>query len=409
MVLNGADYINVNNLIITGTGATYALSCHLWNQADNNTFTNCTFNAPATGTVTTLSPFSISGSATTATAAGISGNNNILNSCTANGGYYGIALTGQSVAIPATGNQVLNCNIKEFYLYGMYNATQNGAINSGCVIERPTRTDVSTFYGIYVSSCINHMADKNRIRKSFSGNTASTSTNYGIYITGDASIGNENKFINNLISEMNGNGTLYGIYSTGADYWQAYHNTISLDFAAATTTSLTNGIYSSGTLAYDVRNNMITISRGGAATNKHCLYFTTPGIATCNYNNLFINAPGTTNVGYNGASYASLAAWQGASGYDANSVSANPSYISPATGNYRPSSSSVDNICVGLGILDDITNILRSAIDPDPGAYEFSLSPKMPEQQHCLHLVRQVVIPMLKLFQLKLETMEQQY
>ncbi|MBK7853640.1 MAG: hypothetical protein IPJ79_00860 [Bacteroidetes bacterium] len=365
LILNGSDYFVINNLNVTGTGTTYALSCHLWNGADNNTFNNCTFTAPTGVTGSTVCPFSISGSATSATTTGTGGSNNTASNCNTSGGYYGLTF------VSGSNNQSLNCNIREFYLYGMYNANQIGSINRGCVIERPTRTDLSTFYGIYVASCTNHLAERNRIRKSFSGNTASTSTNYGIYITGDASVGNENKFINNLITEMNGNGILYGIYSTGADYWQAWHNTISLDHTAATTTSTTNGIYSSGTLAYDVRNNNITITRGGAGTNKHCLYFTTAAVATCNYNNLYISAPGTINVGYNGTSYATLGAWQGASGYDANSLSVDPIYAAPGAEDYSPTSGAMNDLALNLGVAVDIENTSRSAT-PDMGAYEFS-------------------------------------
>ncbi|HNR20634.1 MAG TPA: hypothetical protein PKN75_06970, partial [Bacteroidia bacterium] len=365
LILNGSDYFVINNLNVTGTGTTYALSCHLWNGADNNTFNNCTFTAPTGVTVSTVSPFSISGSATSATTTGTGGSNNTASNCNTSGGYYGLTF------VSGSNNQSLNCNVREFYLYGLYNASQIGSINRECVIERPTRTDLSTFYGIYLSSCTNHLAERNRIRKSFSGNTASTSTAYGIYITGDASVGNENKFINNLITEMNGNGILYGIYSTGADYWQAWHNTISLDHTAATTTSTTNGIYSSGTLAYDVRNNNITITRGGAGTNKHCLYFTTAAVATCNYNNLYISAPGTINVGYNGTSYATLGAWQGASGYDANSLSVDPIYAAPGAEDYSPTSGAMNDLALNLGVAVDIENTSRSAT-PDIGAYEFS-------------------------------------
>ncbi|MBP6625519.1 MAG: hypothetical protein KA198_10130, partial [Chitinophagaceae bacterium] len=226
LILNGADYMNFNNLIISGTGATYALSCHLWNDANNNTFTSCTFNAPETGTVTTLSPFSLSGSATSATTAGLSGNNIVVSYCTMNGGYYSVAFS-SSASSPFSGNQLNNCNLKNFYAYGAYNLNQNGTIISGNIIERPTRVGFTTFYGVYMSACSNVLAEKNKIRYPFETDYASTSTGYGFYLTGDASVGNENLIINNLVSDFNGGGTLYGIFSTGADYWKAFHNTIS--------------------------------------------------------------------------------------------------------------------------------------------------------------------------------------
>ena len=179
--LTGADYVTVNNLIIAGTGATYALACHLWNNADNNAFNNCTFNCPANGTSTSQVPFSISGSGTSATTSGVSGNNNVITGCTMFSGYYNTCLVGNT-ATPSTGNRVINCNIRDQYFYGMYNLYQNGAILRGNIIERPTRTTLSTYYGIYLSTgCINMLVEKNKLRNPFTKTPSSTSLAYGIY------------------------------------------------------------------------------------------------------------------------------------------------------------------------------------------------------------------------------------
>ena len=125
-MLNGADYITVNNLNITGTGATYALSCHLWNNADYNNFNNCTFTCPANGTATTHVPFSISGTATTGIGTGTAcGSNNIITNCNTVSGYYNLCVVGSST-LPNTGNQVINCHAQDFYFYGIYCTYQNG-------------------------------------------------------------------------------------------------------------------------------------------------------------------------------------------------------------------------------------------------------------------------------------------
>ncbi|MEZ5045867.1 MAG: hypothetical protein R2831_02635 [Chitinophagaceae bacterium] len=148
--LDGADYITVNDLNIEGTDPTYAIVCHLYNDADNNAFNNCTFTAPLNSTGTFTIPFSISGSATTGASSGNCGEDNIVTGCTAIGGYYSMYFYGNSGAL-STGNKAINCSAKDFYLYGIYALYQDGWEVRGCTVERPTRTTLSTFYGIYSS------------------------------------------------------------------------------------------------------------------------------------------------------------------------------------------------------------------------------------------------------------------
>ncbi|MBK9477537.1 MAG: T9SS type A sorting domain-containing protein [Bacteroidetes bacterium] len=374
LALNGADYLRFNDLTFNGTGGTYALVCHLWNGADNNMFTNCTFNAPANGTSTTQVPFSISGSATSATAVGVSGNNNIITGCTMFSGYYNTTLVGAS-ATPNTGNQVINCNILDQYFYGIYCSNQNGAIIRGNNLSRPTRTTLSTFYGVYViGTSSNMLVEKNTIRNTYATAPSTTGTTYNIYCTIDATAGNENKFINNLIADINFAGTIYGMYMSGSDYWKAYHNTISLNQTSSTSTSTAYGIYCTGTVNYDVRNNLVYITRGGAST-KYCVYYSNPGVATSNNNNLYINAAAGTNyVGYNGVGYTTLSAWQAANpSLDNLSASVDPLFINPAGGNYTPNAPALNGIGASLGIVDDLVGTPRTA-NPDPGAIEFGIA-----------------------------------
>src|SRR5688572_3870120 len=47
--INGGDFFVFNNLVVNGLGAS-ALTCHIWNNSDNNTFINCTFKCPVNST-----------------------------------------------------------------------------------------------------------------------------------------------------------------------------------------------------------------------------------------------------------------------------------------------------------------------------------------------------------------------
>lgn len=260
LILNGTDNMIINNLVVNGTGSTYALVCHLWNQADRNSFNNCTFNASANTSSLNVVPFSISGSATDPTFSGASGSNNIMSGCTIVGGFYNTVIAG-NFANNSFGNQVINCTIRDHDVYGIYCSYQTGVIIRGNTLERPTRTNLNpTYYGIYITSgCDKALVEKNRIRNTWATAPTSTGTQYSISCNIDASAGNENRFYDNLISDCNFAGTLYGLDMSGADYWKAYHNTISFDQTSSTSTNATYGIYSTGTLGVEALNNNISI------------------------------------------------------------------------------------------------------------------------------------------------------
>ncbi|HOZ52764.1 MAG TPA: hypothetical protein PLU17_12950, partial [Chitinophagaceae bacterium] len=376
--LNGADFIRFNDLQIVGTGPTYALVTHLWNNANNNIFTNCTFTAPANGTATTQAPFSISGTEVSATATGQSGSNNVLDNCSMNNGYYGITMVGNSTT-PNTGNQILNSSIRDFYFYGSYNQYNNGTIISNNLIERPTRTTFTTScYGIYLTTaCSNFLVEKNKIRNTWVSNPSSTGTQYSIACVVSATLGNENKIYNNLVSDIQFSGTIYGLYFTTTNYLKAYHNTISLDHTTATGTTTTYGIYSSSTSAVgiDFQNNNISITRGGGGI-KYGIQISSATGVTCNYNNIYVNASlGTNYTGFYIAGFTTLAAWQAANGgvWDQQSASFDPLFTDPLTYDYSPGSASINNMCNNLGVLTDINGISRG-VSTDPGCYEFSVA-----------------------------------
>jgi hypothetical protein len=373
--LDGADYITVNDLIVEGTDPTYALVCHLWNNADNNSFNNCTFQCSTTATVTTTSPFSISGSATSAATTGNSGNNNVLTGCTAKGGYYSIVFYGNSGG-PNTGNKAINCTAQDMYSYGIYALYQVGWEVSNCIVERVNRSNVTTTYSIYSSTgSTSAIIRNNQVRNLFLLAPTSTSASYCIYVSVDGTSGNEHQVYNNMVYNITNSGILAGLYLAGADYIKAYHNTISFDDAASTATGATYGIYSTGSVGgIDIKNNIVVITRAGTGT-KYGLYYTN-NFQTSDNNVIYVNPPAGTNYfGYNAAvTYATLALWQATVLKDINSIDSDPLFNNPGLADFTPTASSVSNIGANVGITDDIFGTPRLLAAPDPGCIEYTLS-----------------------------------
>ncbi|MBP7476874.1 MAG: right-handed parallel beta-helix repeat-containing protein, partial [Chitinophagales bacterium] len=378
--LNGADYIRVKNLNIVASNATLGFGVHLWNGADNNIFDSCNVNVNTTATGSTCIGVSMSGSTTSYSTQGANGKNNLFSNCNVTGGYIGFSFYGESAGITNNANNsIRNCRITDYYFYGVYNIYQGNNFISNNIIERPTRTTSTSTYGVMLTTgCLNVTVERNRIRNLFTSFPTSASTCYPLYCAlTTATAGNENKFINNIISDIVHAGPIYAIYVSTGSYLQVYNNTIVLNDASATTASATYGIYSTSTtaLGLDFRNNSIHISRGGAGT-KACLYYRSAFITSDNNNLFMASTAGTNNIGDNTTLYASLATWQTANGgaWDANSVSANPQYSNAAVYNYIPTTTALNNAADSIPsfVSIDIDSVVRS-VTPDIGAHEFTV------------------------------------
>jgi hypothetical protein len=380
--LDGTDYVTVDNLVIKALGSVtgeFGWAVWLTNNADYNIFSNCSFIADQTATLTNFAGFVTTNSATTPTTAGLAASNLKVINCQVIGGYYGMIINGPSAGPYSENNLITGNEVKNFHLYGIYARGQNNSLITENTITRPDRGTTGTLYMIYLTSNMNGtQVTKNRIYD-FSPATATTSTGYGIYATTlSADTGLELLIANNVIyGYQNMNSIQYGMYfSTSASLGnlRIYHNSVSADNINHTGSSTIYGLYFTGTGAnLDIRNNIISYTTNSSGT-KYCLYFSgTTQIVTSDYNVLHRGATsGTNNTGYWGTAFPTLADWKTANGgiYDQNSIDADPIFSPPLI---TPSGGDANDMGTNLltWVPDDIFGVARTAT-PDPGAIEFT-------------------------------------
>lgn len=378
ILLDGADHITFDSLVVQTQSSTNNFAIQLINDADSNTINNCVVDLTSaiTSTSSTNAAIVVSGSLTSAITAGASGAYNTITNNHIIGGYYGITINGASSTNESNGNTINNNRIEDVYIYSTYLRSISNSTISFNDISRPNRTSVTSFYGLYfVTGGERNTVEGNRLHDPFRGlGGVSTSLSYPIYHTGvDASIGNENRVINNLIYNMNSNGTVYAFYNSGSDGVYYYHNTVSLDDQNATGGNTRGFFQTTSASNIEFKNNIVTITRAGTGI-KYCVYHaTSTSTITSDNNVLYMNAPaGTNNLGYAGGAQATLVDWQTATSGDANSVDVNPIYVNPTANNYAPSNPLVDAIAdASVNVTTDIFGTTRAAT-PDPGAIEFT-------------------------------------
>ncbi len=386
LLYSGADYMTVSNLTVVAQNASNGFALKLWNQASFNNFINCTFSCQINTTGTAVMPVSLSATNNSWSSTGTAALNqyNTWNGCTMVGGYNGISIYGSTTLPYTLGNNVINCNIRDFYLYGIYNYYHYAFTNNGCILDRPNLTSLTTYYGIYTSGVAAPSGgtvtiENNRIRNPYTSNTSITSTMYGIFIAQPGSAGNKVIVRNNVISDIKSNGGIYPIYAY-VNFCDVVHNTISMDDINSTATSVAYGIYYYGTGGI-VKNNLITISRGGSGTKVGLFYASTmgTGTVTSNGNHVYM-APNVNNAFYGyhfnfGGNIQSYATWTTSTSMDFLGGNIMPGFINPSQENYLPTSYALNDRGEPIGVANDILGNTRNSSTPDPGAKEFLNTP----------------------------------
>ncbi|MEO6252110.1 MAG: T9SS type A sorting domain-containing protein, partial [Ferruginibacter sp.] len=380
--LNAVNYMIVENLRVNSLHATQGRGIHITNGSSKLVIRNNIVNVSIINSTSISFGIIISGSNWLLD--GSLSDSVIISGNTVSGGYSAIQLSGVHWTQPLTRISVINNTVLDWYGFGVYLSYTNGCRVSKNIIRRPFRSnsgsDAVTPAGITVpAGSLSFLLEKNRIYDLHSSMPGSTTISRGVYMSGTTTAPTSGTIQNNLIYGMNNDGAQYGIQDNSVTGpVNIYHNTIVLNNATGASTSNTNAINLSNSTAQsglDMRNNIFVVTRLGTGVKRIIDVAATSAPFTSNYNVSYLNAPGGTQTFAQVGStpYNTLLDWQG-TGKDLNSISADPLFANPATGNFTPTNFLVDGTLMGTsavgGITDDILDVVRSA-NPDAGAFEF--------------------------------------
>ncbi len=378
LLIDGADYLTIDSLKITCSGASFGYAVILKNASDNVTISNCVIDLTASIASTSTTNFAgivSSNSTSLLSSTGNNANNLTISGCTIIGGAYGIRLNGTSAVSPNTGINISQNTIRDFYSWGIYlNAVSNSSVTQNN-IHRLNRVATTTFYGIYLSTgSVNVDISRNQIHNTHTSASSLTSAAYGIYIASSNSVvGSETRVVNNIMYKFNSENILYGLYNSASSGVYYYNNTISLDETSSASSSVARAFYQVTSASnIEAKNNIISITRGGSGT-KHAFYFATnTSVISTSHNAINIDTTIANQwVGFfNTVNYGPVG-WTNL-GYDANSVFSNPLFSDAANGNLTPNSGDMNNNADNtLGVTVDFYGVTRSAT-PDMGAIEYN-------------------------------------
>jgi len=401
--LNGTDYIifdgsnngtTTRNMTITntstasGTAAIWMASAGAGQGCKKNAVKNCIINAGAN----TSSIYGIIIGGATIGSTGADNDSILIQNNSISKAYVGIWAQGSATSNPGIldnlqiiGNSVGSSTVADYLGHdGIIVANGTASTIQGNSIFNIVTTN-TTPVGLTVSTgFVSSSITKNKIN-----NIVYTSTGgyggRGMYVnTGNAT---SNLLIaNNFVSTIGGDGwsgfsnsSPVGMYFDGTTGGlNIYYNSVYMSGNLTTTsTSLTAAVlfYATSVTAIDLKNNIFQNSMNNTSTagsKNYAIYSTAPSTSFTSIDNNDYYVSGTQGVlGYLGTDQATLAAWQTATGQDANSVNVDPVFTS--TSDLHTFASSVNNIGTPIaGITDDIDSETRDAVNPDMGADEFT-------------------------------------
>lgn len=361
---NGCDYVTFQNMTIERTGTnTYSRVFDVSGDASNNTITGNILEGRGTTPSGGNSEVVHSDDANT-------GNlNNTVSNNTITGGYSGIHWEGTSSLTES--DLTIDGNTIQSYRYGMYLRYVDEVVITDNTITNPASFNSAATQGIYMFGLDGNLTvtGNNIALKSGTNVTGidmlscvGSGANVGLIANNMISVGSSSS--ESSAGAGDGTGTTEGIYLNATTFKNFYHNSF-----LSTSTNPTTGraFYINGPsgAVVNLRNNIFAQNGGGFTLYNSV----TSAVSVSDYNDFY--ATGGSLFAHWGSNVANLAALQAASSQDANSVAADPLFVSN-TDLHVGAGTGVDALATtGLGITTDIDGDTRDVSTPDIGADEY--------------------------------------
>lgn len=386
---DGSNYLNITNTNTSGIiAAIQLISLGSGAGCSNVTINNCNISTGHNGS----GAYGIAVGGATIASVGADNDNLTIRDNNIFKAYVGIWAQGSGTSNPGLMDNIqilrnsLGSSISTNYLGHDGIIVANG---SGGLISQNTVFNIITSASTPVGITLSTGFVSSQVKRNNINNITYTGTSgfggRGMYINTDNNSSNLT-IDNNVIYAIGGDGytsfynsSMVGMYFDGATTGDIdiYYNSIYLSGNyARNAATLTAAIlfFNSGITSINLRDNIFVNSMDNTtvATDKnYAIYSVAPAgsFTSINYNDYY--ATGTEGVlGYLGADQTTLAAWQTATGQDANSISADPQFN--AVNNLQPLPGS-PVLAAGTpigGITYDYLNVTRSVTTPTIGAYE---------------------------------------
>jgi hypothetical protein len=346
--LNGADWIRFRKMTLQANNTTSATVINITGGADDNLVENCRLiGQPTTSSATSRAIVFSSGT---------QDNRNVFRNNSFQNGSYGLYYYGLS----NSANYEIGTGIINNRFENQYTRSVELVYQSTPIVGNNTISSNSTAYieAILLNAC------NNGVR--VVANKINLNRGTGINLTSCTATTAARGLVANNFVQIGGTTQVTGLRFNSATFQNVYFNSVHINSTATTSTAFDLGSGNNLRLF----NNIAYNSTGGYVLQRS----NTTSVEASNFNNFLTTGTNLVNNVYNATFFTTLAAWRTATGFDLNSLSVNPLFLS---------ATDLHTINVQLDgkgtpfaeVPTDIDGQIRSITAPDIGADEFSASP----------------------------------